>query len=156
METTTAPEVQLEDMKEKSVVGIRFHTKGSELPGNLQKVYARVLEHLKTHFSKSDSAYCLYHDMEKQPWDVEAGFVVHQIVASQDDIEFGTLPGGRMATLWHIGPYNTLNDSWMALDAYIKEHHLHPNKVMWELYTTDPATEPDPTKQRTLLVWPVE
>jgi len=81
---------------------------------------------------------------------------VHQIVASHDDIQFSTLPAGRMATPWHIGPYTTLTDSWMALDAYIKEHQLQPNKVMWELYTTDPATEPDPAKQRTLLVWPVE
>lgn len=156
MTTVKAPDIQLEDMKEKSVVGIRFHTTGAELPANLQKTYARVLEYLTNHSAKPDCAYCIYYDMAAEPWDIEAGFVVHQIVARHDDIEFGTLPGGRMATLWHIGPYNTLNDSWIALDAYIKEHRLRPNKVMWELYTTDPATEPDPAKQRTLLVWPVE
>lgn len=156
MDTTPTRDVQLEDMKEKSVVGIRFRTTGADLPTHLQKAYARVLEYLKAHFAQPDAAYCIYHDMAAEPWDVEAGFVVHQIVASHDDIQFSTLPGGRMATLWHIGPYHTLNNSWMALDAYIKAHQLRPNKVMWELYTTDPATEPDPAKQRTLLVWPVE
>jgi AraC family transcriptional regulator len=35
------------------------------------------------------------------------------------------------------------------------EHSLTPSDEMWEVYLSDPQTEPDPATWRTQIFWPV-
>ncbi|HMO11186.1 MAG TPA: GyrI-like domain-containing protein [Actinotalea sp.] len=65
------------------------------------------------------------------------------------------LPGGRAVQAVHVGPFDTLEQTYEALLAWLSEQGLTPSGQMWESYLSDPAVEPDPAAWRTLIVWPV-
>jgi len=56
----------------------------------------------------------------------------------------------------HVGPYDTLSSTYEALQAWIETQGRTPATAMWEVYLTDPDQEPDPSKWRTEVYWPVE
>jgi len=65
------------------------------------------------------------------------------------------LPGGMVAVGWHVGPYESLADTYHALMAWIGEQGRRVAGPMWEVYWTDPQSEPDPSRWRTEVIVPV-
>jgi effector-binding domain-containing protein len=55
----------------------------------------------------------------------------------------------------HLGGYNTSKTHW-AIDTYMKDFNLKPKDFIWEVYVTDPATEPDSTKWETDIYYPLK
>ncbi len=96
-----------------------------------------------------------YHRWGPGEADIEAGFPLAKPIEPVGRIAASTLPAGRVATTWHIGPYQTLGQTHQKLRGWIGEHGLRPNGAPWEIYWTDPGLEPDPRKWRTQLVAPV-
>ncbi|MYG02265.1 MAG: hypothetical protein F4173_08285 [Acidobacteriia bacterium] len=68
---------------------------------------------------------------------------------------FGELPCGTMATVTHIGPYEGLPNTWAALTEWIRSQGLEAAGAPWEVYVTDPGAEPDQSKWRTDIFFPV-
>ena len=87
--------------------------------------------------------------------DIEAGFPIAVPCAPDGEVVPGELPGGTIATGMHIGPYDTMVDTYERLTSWITAQHLVPGEAMWETYMTDPQQEPDPTKWRTQIFWSV-
>lgn len=56
---------------------------------------------------------------------------------------------------WHVGPYDTLAETYAALMGWIGEQGRTVAGPMWEVYWTDPGTEPDPARWRTEVIIPV-
>lgn len=96
-----------------------------------------------------------YHRWGAGEADIEAGFPLAKPIEPTGRIAASTLPAGRVATTWHIGPYQTLGRTHERLRGWIGEHDLRQNGAPWEIYWTDPGLEPDPRKWRTQLVAPV-
>lgn len=101
----------------------------------------------------------LYPSMPGGTVEVEAGFPVSAATgatAGDDDaVHDLELPGGEVAQAMHTGPYDTLGETYAALEAWMGEHELRPAGPPWESYLSDPGTEPDPQQWRTLVCWPV-
>jgi effector-binding domain-containing protein len=55
----------------------------------------------------------------------------------------------------HVGPYETMADSYADIDDFIDAHGLIRGATMWESYLSDPQAEPDPAHWRTLIHWPI-
>ncbi len=87
---------------------------------------------------------------------VEAGFPVSGPVEPDGDAHPFVLPGGRAVLAMHIGPYETMEATYVELQSWMAEQGLHPSPGMWECYLSDPETEPDPASWRTKIVWPVD
>jgi effector-binding domain-containing protein len=66
-----------------------------------------------------------------------------------------TLAGGTVAVAQHWGPYEAIGESYDELGRWVSEHGRQPAGPMWEMYWTDPESEPDPAKWRTEIFWPV-
>jgi effector-binding domain-containing protein len=75
----------------------------------------------------------------------EAGDGTHRLV----------LPGGRAVQATHVGPYETLEQTYDELQSWMAERGLEPSAGMWESYLSDPQAEPDPATWRTIITWPV-
>lgn len=58
-----------------------------------------------------------YHAFEESETDLENGIPLAAPVAGEGWIADGTLPGGRAATTWHIGPYDKLGESYARLKS---------------------------------------
>ena len=86
---------------------------------------------------------------------LEAGFPTAAPCAPKGEVVPSELPGGSIATGTHIGPYETMVDTYQQLTTWISAEGLVPEGSMWEIYLSDPQQEPDPTKWRTQVFWPV-
>jgi effector-binding domain-containing protein len=85
----------------------------------------------------------------------EIGFPVERPAPHVGRVYPGTLPGGRVASVVHVGPYDGLARTYEALQRWLEGRGLHPSGPMWEVYWSDPETEPDPATWRTEIFAPV-
>lgn len=96
---------------------------------------------------------------EHGPMLMEVGFPTATQLVGDTRVKTGTIPAGRFATLIHTGPYDGLYEANVALGEWPgKQGIAHPmpeaaageyDAALLEIYTTDPADEPDPQKWQT-------
>jgi effector-binding domain-containing protein len=98
----------------------------------------------------------MYINWRTEKWRIEAGFAVPRVLPGAGEVVPSTLPACRALTTIHIGPYETLGDTWGALEAWAIEHHFERGDVMWEVYLTDPQAVPDPAQWQTKLIVPIK
>ena len=55
----------------------------------------------------------------------------------------------------HIGPFEAMEKTYAALQAWMDDHQIQPAAGMWEVYMSDSQTEPDHSKWKTKIVWPI-
>ncbi len=97
----------------------------------------------------------LYHGKPHGSVDVEAGFPVEAPITPSEGVTPGRLPGGRVVEATHVGSYDEMARTYDAVVAWMAERRLTPAEEMWEVYLTDPVTQPDPATWRTQIFWPV-
>jgi effector-binding domain-containing protein len=95
-----------------------------------------------------------YYGMPGATVDVEAGFPVTTPVAPDGEVAPGTLPGGEVVEAIHLGPYDTMAQTYAVIEQFFAATGRTPGGVMWESYLSDPSNEPDPATWRTLISWP--
>lgn len=88
-------------------------------------------------------------------FDVTAGFPVDAAVDAADGVVVEELPSGPAVAVVHAGSYDTMVDTYAAIEAWMTEHHVIPREPMWEEYLSDPSENPDPATWRTRIVFPI-
>jgi len=96
------------------------------------------------------------HEQKDGFLDLEAGIPVREAIRDYDRVKASTLPGGRAASTWHVGPYHELMDTHNRQESWMKEQGLKSGGGIWEVYWTDPGLEPNAEKGRTEILWPIE
>lgn len=95
----------------------------------------------------------IYFGMPTDTVDVAAGFPVDRAVGGEG-IRTETLPGGPVAQVMHVGPYDTMRETYSRLADWLQEQGLTPSSTMWESYLTEP--DPDaPETMLTQITWPL-
>lgn len=87
--------------------------------------------------------------------EVAAGFPVSAPVTPDGDVTPMELPGGPVITGIHVGPYDGLAATYQELTQWAAAEGLAVADHVWESYLTDPSAEPDSSKWRTLITWPL-
>jgi effector-binding domain-containing protein len=100
-------------------------------------------------------AFALYHGIPGETFDLEVGFVTDRPVQAVGGVAAGSLPGGPVGRLTHLGPFDDLAASWVRLHDWIRDQGLTPLPHRWETYVTRPTPAVDPHDLRTELTWPV-
>ena len=85
----------------------------------------------------------------------EIGFPVARPMQVAGRVEPSELPSGRVATVVHVGRYETIATTYALMTARLEELGLHATGPMWEVYWSDPQRQPDPATWRTEIVYPV-
>jgi effector-binding domain-containing protein len=62
------------------------------------------------------------------------------------------LPGGRIAVISHLGPYDGLGEAWSRFMQAVADSGHQPALPFWEVYVTEPSPDADPSTMRTDLV----
>ena len=91
-------------------------------------------------------------DTELGELEIEAGFPVQTPGTGNGTVAAALLPGGLAATTWHIGPYESLACAHEAIDTWIAARGGHLDGRCWEVYYSDPFSEPDSARWRTEVV----
>lgn len=124
----------------------------SELGPRLGKILPAVFEAITRQgivASQPPFVRYLAMDMNNGTLEFEAGIPVATPFTDAPPVHAGVLPGGEVASLWHIGPYQDLGASHERLDAWIAAQGRQQGEGRWEVYWTDPGEEPDAAKWRT-------
>lgn len=87
---------------------------------------------------------------------IEVGLPTATAPTGEGDVEAGTLPGGPVAVAMHGGSYDTLTETYVALERWIESNGYRIGGAPWESYITDPADLPDPGDWRTEVYWPLQ
>ena len=123
------------------------------LPGFLSYAFAAVADVLaRQGVDVTGPPLALYRSMSENIVDVEAGFPVAADVIPEDDVRPSSVPGGEAIETVHIGPYETLRDTYRDMAEWMERHGRHPCGPTWESYLTGPD---DPAGPETLVVWPI-
>lgn len=139
------------------VASIRHITVPAEIGPTLGTLLPEVFAYLDGEGIKpSGPPFVRYHEFRPDRIDLEAGFPIAALPKPKGRVGIGELPGGRMATTTHIGPYETLNQAYDALIAWIKAQGHQVAGAPWDIYWTDPGQVPDPSQWRTEVRWPIQ
>ncbi len=96
-----------------------------------------------------------YFEFGAETVDFECGAVVTAPFTGEGEVSAGELGGEEAAVGMHVGPYDTLSETYSAMQAWIVSQGRRPASAMWEVYLTDPQQEPDPARWQTEIYWPV-
>ena len=98
--------------------------------------------------------YGRYHPVDGVGFEVEAGFPVSAPVLTEGDVVPSSLPDAEVVVAVHVGPYDAMEPTYQALLAWIAERGGVPDGDAWEVYSSDPTSQPDPATWRTEVVQP--
>jgi effector-binding domain-containing protein len=86
----------------------------------------------------------------------EIGFPVMRPAPDIGRVVPGRLPGGRVASIVHVGSYDGLEQTYGLLTRWLAELGLQATGPLWEVYWSDPEVETDPATWRTEIFAPVD
>jgi DNA gyrase inhibitor GyrI len=135
----------------------------SDLPGFMDGAFPQVLEAVTgAGFVPVGPPFSRYFAFGPERVECEAGVTIGDPPGGPERsfdgggrVQPGELPAGQVAVTWHVGPYTTLGRSWDALTAWVAEQGREPAGAFWEVYWTDPRSEPDSSLWRTELIIPL-
>ena len=118
---------------------IRTKTTISNLPDTIVKSYGAIKEHLVTTGTNcSGVPFAIYYNMEINNLDVELGFPVAKNIVEKGEIKNSRVPGGKVVSFTHVGPYSELESSYNNAFGWIKQNMFKPNRMVCEFYLNDP------------------
>lgn len=142
------------EVPEQQVASIRRTVPTAELPGFFAEAFHAVVAAVEAGGGAvAGPPFGRYRSMPTETVDVEAGFPVEGWDGDGGEVTVGTRPGGRAVVGVHVGPYDTMAETYDALRSWCAEQGLSLATEMWEEYTSPP--EGDPSTWRTRIVWPV-
>jgi AraC family transcriptional regulator len=87
---------------------------------------------------------------------VEAGFPVGAEIAEDGSVVASELPGGPAVVATHTGRFETVDDTFEIVDAWLETHGLAAAATHWESYRATAGDEWDPSRLRTDVVVPYQ
>ncbi|MEZ5419046.1 MAG: GyrI-like domain-containing protein [Vicinamibacterales bacterium] len=94
-----------------------------------------------------------YTDMSDGQMTIEAGAPLTAAVPGAGEVTAGELAGGPVLVALHAGAYDTLADTYRAMERWMAEHGRRPAGAPWEpdLTDLDPTRQPGRLAHRGLL-----
>ena len=136
--------MEIKDVVEQKTAAVRLTTSIADLPNTIGKVYHEIMAHLHRQGGQvTGPPFVLYHNMDMQALDVELDFPVDRVIDAEGRIRAGTLPGGKILSEVHTGPYSTLEKTYTAVMSHIEEQGLHVTDWMYESYLNSPENTPE-------------
>ncbi|GAA1636131.1 GyrI-like domain-containing protein [Georgenia ruanii] len=149
-------DIHLIDLQEQPVVGVRQRVRMEDIKNLFDTAFEKVLEGIRAAGAAPAGApYARYFGRPEETVDVEIGFPVQEPFPATGDLVVSTLPAARAAEVIHAGPYDTLPDTYRAMEQWIAEHQLQMLEESWEIYEAGPVSDPDPATWRTRILFPV-
>ncbi len=150
--------VRLLEIRKQHVVSMRVKTDMEKVGNALALAIPEVHRFLEESGGQMlGPPFTRYHSMDGPKLDIEVGFPVAKPIKGKGRIIASELPGGEVAEVWHIGPYEKLGETYSRLaEWFANNKEVEAGDARWEVYWTDPGREPDPTKWRTQIRWTVK
>ena len=149
-------EFETKQVEAQPILTIRAAVKMDKIGEVMGPLFGEVYGHIQQCGQEpAGMPFARYHSMGGDAVDFECGMPVASPLEGMGRVMAGELPAGTVATVTHAGPYDALPQTWSALMEWIGSEGLQPAGAPWEVYVTDPGAEPDQSKWRTDIFFPV-
>ncbi len=123
---------EIDEVQSQHAAVVRGHVRGDELSDFFGRAFGVVYEALIAQgIEAAGPPVAYYPAMPDEVFDVEAGFPTAGAVEPVGDVVPLVLPHGRVARGVHIGPYDTLTETYDELFAWLAEQGESPGEQMW-------------------------
>ena len=147
---------EVKDQVAQPTLSIRTRTAVEALPEVMGQAYGMIAQYLGSLGEQpAGPPFAAYYNMDMQDLDVEIGFPVSREIAGRGDIQAGELPGGRIATCLHVGPYGEIAAAYNALSEWVEAEGHEASGLAYEMYLNDPGQTP-PEALMTQIVFPLK
>ena len=134
------------ELEPHEAVALRGEVPIPELSGFFERAFAAVADAIEAAgVEVAGPPFGFYPEQPGETVVVEAGFPVSERVEPDAPVHRLVLPGGRAIEVVHVGSFETLQQTYSQLEAWMAESGVRPGTAMWECYLSDPRTEPDPS-----------
>lgn len=148
---------EIRELRPEPILGIRATTTPDEIGATLAKILPRVHSFAqKRGYEMASPPLSIYHAYNEERVEIEGGVTLLRKGSGEGEIRAGMLPGGRAAVTVHVGPYEGLKEAYQELEAWIQLQGKEASGPPWEIYWTDPGEEPDSSKWKTEIYWPLK
>lgn len=148
--------IELMEQKEQPVLSIRTRTTLEELPDLIGRSYYKIMDYLKELKEEAaDAPFTAYYNMDMQDLDVEMGFPVAKSLPGKGEILAGEIPGGKVVSSMHKGPYKEMEQPYTEMAKWISDNGYEPTGVAYEYYYNNPDDVPE-SELLTRIVMPVK
>ena len=151
-------EISLIDVEERPTVALHRQVRTDALADFFAGVFDEVATEVERAGAEIGGApFARYRGTLGEVADIEAGFPLTATwPGGGGEVQPGTLPAARAVEAVHQGGYDSLRETYQALEAFVAEHNLHLQEEWWEIYDSGPSSDQDPGTWRTRIVWPIE
>ncbi len=144
------------ELEPQEAIAVRGEVPVTDLPAFFERAFNEAAEAANAcGIAITGPPFGFYPRTPTQTVAVEAGFPVSGPAQAHGNAHRFVLPGGRVVQAVHVGPYDTMEETYMALQSWMAERGLQPAGGMWECYLSDPELERDPATWRTRIVCPI-
>jgi effector-binding domain-containing protein/uncharacterized protein YndB with AHSA1/START domain len=157
--TYKTTDIQVKQMEKQYAVVIMDSSKCDEVDLMMGKVFGEIGQFIgenKLEISGPPIARAYLWDEKANRYVAEIGFPVKNKFADKGNIRCIEIPAAKVVSAIHNGSYETTGNTHMAIDKYIKDNKLVVIGIPMEIYITDMEKEPDMTKWKTEIVYPVK
>ncbi len=152
-----AGEVEIHELQPQEAAIIRVDVPFAELPAAIGQALIEVNDQMAAAgVDLAGPPFTRYPSVDPAGIRAECGFPVMRPAPDVGRVEPARLPGGRAASVIHVGPYDTLDQTYDRLQRSLDRSALHASGPMWEVYWTDPDMEPDQERWRTEIIIPLD
>jgi effector-binding domain-containing protein len=136
--------IEMKDRPAQQTVGLRTHSPVQQLPTLIPQTCDGVVQYLSQQGKPiSGEAFVGYYNMDMENLDVEIGFTSAEPVPGNSKFTAGTIPGGKSASVLHVGSYAKLYEAHGALHDWMTKNGKESASGYYELYLNDPANTPE-------------
>ncbi len=151
-------EVETVELPDQPALCVRFRTSMEKVKEDIGRAYGMIYARLgEAGGIPGGPPLALYPDMDMDPDDFEMEACAPMVseVAGEGEVAFRVLPGGKFLQTMHRGPYETLEQTYEELFAYMKENGLELTGPPREAYLTDPEQVERPEDNLTQMLFPI-
>ena len=157
-EADASPQVHACDLPSQPILAIHARVPETAVPGTWRELAAELRDFLRRCSEVSQQPVGAifpdpFHD--ERAVNMTVFIPSHSTSRGQGRIVREILPGGRCATILHLGPYALLHRSYEHLAAWMQQHGHEASGAPREIYQVGPTDTADPRTYETDVIWPI-
>lgn len=139
------------------VITIREKTTDADLPATLGKLYGELMAYANEQgLEVEGKPFAAYHEWNPPSVDVEAGLATKTLAKKTDRINAYKTDETEVVYISHFGSYESSEASHMVIGYWMEENKREAAGPPFEVYVSDPDSEPDTTKWQTDIYYPLK
>jgi len=147
---------EVKEIPTRITLTVRTRSPAQNLPQVLGEVYGSIMTYLgELGENPIGMPFVLYYNLDMQDLDIEVGLPVSKKLPDKDSMKASEIPAGKHATTVHIGPYDTMEPTYDALNKWIKDNGHETLGPAYEFYINDP-NEVGPENTQTRIEFPLK